>query len=114
MFDLGVYGLAMIHALTNLNTETVFAHTGNYFFAEHAAADVEDFGALALKLEDGLIATVLGGRFGWMSHPKSGAQRIALMGTEGTAVFDGHRPRLELYNDEPDLRSEEPDPKSDV
>ena len=110
MFDLGVYGLAMVHALTNLSAESVFAHTGNYFFAEHVSADVEDFGALALKLKGGLSATVLGGRIGWMSHPGSGPQRIVLMGTEGTAVFDGHEPRIELYNDEPDFTAPPVDP----
>lgn len=110
MFDLGVYGLAMVHALTNLSAESVFAHTGNYFFAEHVSADVEDFGALALKLKGGLTATVLGGRFGWTSHPGSGPQRIVLVGTEGTSVFDGHKPRIELYNDEPDFTAPPVDP----
>ena len=75
MFDVGVYSLALIHMLTGRTVESVFALTGNYFFADHAAVDVEDFGAMALRLEGGVTATAVGGRFGWSSHPKSGPQR---------------------------------------
>ena len=110
MFDVAVYSLAFIYAMTGLKAESVYGHTGNYFFAEHAGADVEDFGALALTLEGGVTATAIGGRFGWMSHPKSGPQRIVLMGTKGTLAFDPSRPRIEVYNDETDFTVPPTDP----
>ena len=91
MFDVGVYSLAWIHMLTGRAVESVFALTGNYFFADHAAVDVEDFGAMALRLEGGVTATAVGGRFGWSSHPKSGPQRDSGGGHEGHAQRGGQR-----------------------
>ena len=110
MFDVAIYSLAFIHALTGLKVESVIAHTGNYFFAEHARLDVEDFGVIGLTMEGGVTATAIGGRFGWMSHPKSGPQRLVLMGTSGTMSFDPWRPRVEVYNDESDFTAPPVDP----
>ena len=103
MYAVGVYSLGLVHWLTGRKVESVFCVTGNYFHAEHARLDIEDFGALALTLEGGVTATAIGGRFGWMSHPGSGQQRLVLIGTEGTLTVDANRPRIELYNDEPDF-----------
>ena len=89
LFDVGVYSLAWIHMLTGRAVESVFAMTGNYFFADHAAVDVEDFGAMALRLDGGATATAVGGRFGWSSHPRSGPQRVAVIGREGHAQRRG-------------------------
>jgi predicted dehydrogenase len=110
MFDVGIYGLGFIHAVTGLEIESVYAHTGNYFFAEHLGAGVEDFGAMAMRLEGGVTATLVAGRFGWMSHPQSGPQKIVVAGTEGTMTFDAFRPRIELYNNEPDFVQPAVDP----
>ena len=102
MFDVTIYSMAMLRALTSRRIESVYCQTSNYFHAQHVEMGVEDFGAMALTLEGGLTATVIGGRFGWMSHPAN-PQRIVLTGTEGSLTFDGARPRIELYNDEPDF-----------
>ena len=102
MFDVTIYSMAMLRALTPRRIESVYCQTSNYFHAEHVEMDVEDFGAMALTLEGGLSATVIGGRFGWMSHPGN-PQRIVLIGADGSMTFDGSRPRIELYNDEPDF-----------
>ena len=110
MFDVGIYGLGFVHAVTGLKAESVYAHTGNYFFAEHLGAGVEDFGAMAMGLEGGVTATVIAGRFGWMSHPQSGPQKIVVVGSEGTLTFDAFRPRIELYNNEPDFVQPAVDP----
>ena len=110
MFDVGVYSLAWIHMLTGRAVESVFAMTGNYFFADHAAVDVEDFGAMALRLEGGATATAVGGRFGWSSHPRSGPQRVAVIGTKGTLSAEVSRRRVEVYNAEPDFTPPEVDP----
>ena len=110
MFDVSVYSLAWVHMLTGRRVESVFALTGNYFFADHAAVDVEDFGAMALRLEGGVTATAIGGRFGWRSHPGSGPQRVAIVGTEGTLSADVSRRRVEVYNAEPDFTPPEVDP----
>ena len=103
MFDVGIYSVAFLHAVTGLSFESVYAHTGNYFFAEHVGAGVEDFGAMVMRLEGGVAATVVAGRFGWMSHPRSGPQKVVVVGAEGTLTFDAFRPRIEVYNNEPDF-----------
>ena len=110
MFDVGVYSLAWIHMLTGRAVESVFAMTGNYFFADHAAVDVEDFGAMALRLDGGATATAVGGRFGWSSHPRSGPQRVAVIGAKGTLSAEVSRRRVEVYNAEPDFTPPEVDP----
>ena len=111
MFDIGVYAVGLVHWLTGRKAESVYGLTGNYIFAEHARLDVEDFGALAIELEGGVSATVLGGRIGWMSHAKGGPHRVVLIGTEGALTFDGWRPRVEVYNDEPDFTAPTVNPK---
>ena len=110
MFDVAVYSLAWVHMLTGRRVESVFAITGNYFFAEHARVDVEDFGALALRMEGGVTATAIGGRYGWQSHPRSGRQSVVLIGTKGTLSFDADSRRIEVYNDEPDFTPPRVDP----
>ena len=65
MFDVSIYSLGFVHEVTGgLGFESVLGHTGNYFFAEHLGAGVEDFGVMMATLEGGVTATVLGGRFG--------------------------------------------------
>ena len=110
MFDIGVYPVAMVNWLSQKPVKTVFGTTANYFFKEHVACDIEDFGALVMMLEDGIIATIAGGRMGWMSHPKSGVQRLHLIGTRGTLVFDGWQPRLEVFADESAFQPPPPHP----
>ena len=110
MFDIGVYALALVQWISGLRAQSVYGMTGNYIFAEHAGLDVEDFGALAIRMEGGVTATVLGGRIGWMSHPQGGPQRVDLIGTQGMLTFEAYRPRLEVYNDEPDFRLPHPHP----
>ena len=104
MFDVGVYGVGLVWWLTGRKFESVLGHTGNYVFQEHVGRGVEDFGVMSVGLEGGINATVIGGRFGWMSHPKGGPQRIVVIGTNGVFTFDGWRPRIEVYNDEDDFR----------
>ena len=57
---------------------------------------------MAIRMSGGLTATIVSGRFGWTSHPQNGPQRIILIGTEGSLTFDAYRPRVEIYNDDPD------------
>ena len=99
MFDVGVYCIALLHWLTGRHTKTVYCQTGNYFHAQHARVDVEDFGAMSLKMDGSLTATILAGRFGATSHPQNGPQRIVLVGTKAVLTFDAYRPRVEVYND---------------
>ena len=110
LFDIGVYGVAMVNWLSSKSVKTVFGTTANYFFKEHLACGIEDFGALALTLEDGSTATITGGRIGWMSHPKGGIQRVHLVGTRGTLTFDAWQPRLEVFADEPAFQPPPPHP----
>jgi predicted dehydrogenase len=99
--NIGVYPVALLHWLTGQSFRSVLGLTGNYFFAEHQRHDVEDFGFLAGRLEDGTPVTVACGRCGWHSHPAGGVNRVVLVGTERTVIVDANRPRLEMYTDEP-------------
>ncbi len=97
----GVYAISLIRWLTEAEVKTVFCVTANYFFAEHAKNDVEDFGVLALTLESGIVATIACGRIGYMSHPAGGPNRLRIIGTEGSLTVDAHKPRVEVSVDEP-------------
>ena len=112
MFDIGVYPLTVIHWLTGRKAESVTALTGNYFFAEHVENDTEDFGAISMQLEGGISASIIAGRFGYMSHPGGGVQRIVLVGDRATATFDANRPRIEVYNTDPSFVQPERDPST--
>lgn len=97
----GVYAVGLIRWLVECEVRTVFGVTANYFFAEHAKNDVEDFGLLALTFDNNITATVASGRIGWMSHPQGGPNCVYLIGTKGTLKIDSYQPRVEVYADEP-------------
>ena len=101
LFDMGVYPIALVQWLTGRRVAEVYAMTGNYFFAEHAALDLEDYGALALTLDDGRVASICCGRIGATSHPRTGVQRITLIAERGIFTFSDAGPRLEVYHDQP-------------
>ena len=82
LFDMGVYPISLVHWLSGQRVKTVYGITGNYFFKEHAALGIEDYGALALTLADGRVASITSGRIGVTSHPRGGQQRITLIGEE--------------------------------
>ena len=110
LFDIGVYAVSIINWLTQKRVKSLVATTSNYFFKEHAACDVEDFGTIVMKLEDETTASVSCGRFGWTSHPLSGIQKLRLVGTERSICFDAHQPRLEIYTAEPAFQPPVPHP----
>jgi predicted dehydrogenase len=99
MANVAVYSLASLFALSGATVRRVCASTGNYFFSEHQAADMEDFGQIMLELDDGTIATFSAGRTGWYSHPSSGMNRTVLVGAQGATIIDAHQPRVELWAD---------------
>ncbi len=110
MFDIGVYAVAMVNWLTRKTVKTVYANTANYFFKRNFDRDVDDRGAMALTLEDGVTATVSGGRIGWLSHPQGGIWRLHLVGTRDTLTFDPSKSHLEVFADEPTFRPPPPNP----
>ena len=110
MFDIGVYAVAMVNWLTRKKVKTVYANTGNYFFKGHFDRDVEDFGAMVLTLEDGVTATVAGGRFGWLTHPQGGMRGLHIVGTQDTLTFDPSKSHLEVFADEPVFQPPPPHP----
>lgn len=97
--NVGVYSLVMMLSLLGRRVRRVAATTGNYFFEEHQANDMEDFGQLLLEFEDGLVGTCTTGRTGWRSHPLGGLNRTYLVGTEGSVVVDADLPRVEVWSD---------------
>ena len=105
-----VYSLVFLRWLTGRAFESVYATTGNYFFAEHQEADVEDFGALMLTLEGGITATLTAGRIGWRSHQSYGPVQARLVGDKGSIWIDAHRPRFEVARDQPCWQAPERDP----
>ena len=105
-----VYSLVFLRWLTGRAFESVYATTGNYFFAEHQEADVEDFGALALMLEGGVTATLTAGRIGWRSHQSYGPVQARLAGDRGSVWIDAHRPRFEVAGSQPCWEAPERDP----
>ena len=98
--NVGVYPITLIRFITGKRFRTVYGVTANYFFQEHQKHNVEDFGIINCTLDDGLPVTIAAGRYGWMSHPAAGVNRVVLVGSERTAVLDANRPRVEVYCDE--------------
>lgn len=109
--NVGVYPLTLIRWLTGKRFRSVYCVTGNYFFQEHQRQNVEDFGLISGTLDDGLPVTVAAGRYGWTTHPAGGTNRLVLVGTNGTAVLDANRPRLEVYTDEAPWQPPQPHPQ---
>ena len=110
MFDVGVYAVSMVNWLTQKRVQRVFGGTANYFFKEHHDCGLEDFGALVLTLEDGITATIVGGRYGWQSHAQGGVRKVHLIGTEGSLTFDASANRLEVFAAEPAFEPPSPHP----
>ncbi len=108
--NVGVYPISLVRWLTGQEFRSVWAVTGNYFFAEHQRHNVEDFGVLAGLLGDGTPVTIACGRTGWSSHPASGVKRVIVVGSERTLVIDAHRPRLEVHAAEPPWTPPPPHP----
>lgn len=98
---MGVYALGLVQWLAQHAIKTVFGHTANYFFDAHQRNGVEDFGFLSLTFEEGITATITGGRMGWSSHGGAGINQVYLIGSEGSLLIDAYRPRLEVYSAEP-------------
>lgn len=97
----GVYAVSLIRWIAEAEIQSVFCATANYFFVEHKRNDVEDFGVLAMNMDNGITATVACGRIGWMSHQSSGPNKIRIIGTKGSVTIDAHKPRIEICADEP-------------
>ena len=110
MTNTGVYQVAMLHWILGRRAKRVTAATGNFFFAEHQSADMEDFGQMLIEFDGGLTATVSSGRVGWRSHAAFGLKRVCLVGSEGTAVIDANRPRVEVWADVEPWEPPERDP----
>lgn len=110
LWTTAVYSLVFLRWLTGRAFDSVYATTGNYFFAEHQRADVEDFGALTLTLEGGVTATLTAGRIGWRSHQSYGPVQARLVGDRGSVHIDAHRPRFEIAGDQPCWETPERDP----
>lgn len=101
LYAIGVYALGLVCWLAGRPVQTVYGRTANYFFEAHQRHGVEDFGLLALTFEDGLSATISGGRVGWRSHPAGGTTQVHLIGSRRSLLVDAHRPRLEVYDTAP-------------
>lgn len=97
MFDLGYYPVALLDWLVNRPARTVTAMTANHFFAEHLAADVDDYGSMLIEFEGGLLASIACGRVGWNSHPGRGHILATLVGRRGHARFSPDAHRIDVH-----------------
>jgi predicted dehydrogenase len=108
--NIGVYPITLVRWLTGREFASIRAHTANFFFAEHEKHNVEDFGVIAATLDNGTPVTIAAGRIGWLSHPAGGMNRLVLVGSLGTFVVDGNRPRFEVFANEPPWTPPPPHP----
>lgn len=93
----GIYPLAYIRHILNLDVEQVFARTSAHFFKRHADRGVEDIGTVTLQLQDGLIGSLCIGRIGRPSHPNAAEIRLHLVGSTGAAVISEPRPEIAVH-----------------
>ncbi|MBI3472027.1 MAG: Gfo/Idh/MocA family oxidoreductase [Candidatus Solibacter usitatus] len=111
LFNIAVYSVALIRWLMRREVLSVRAVTANYFFQEHQRRGMEDFGLMALTLEDGVTATITAGRIGWMSHFGSGPNLTRLYGDKGSVLIDAFRPRAEVASGMLDWKRPPRDPE---
>lgn len=111
MYAIGVYALGLVRWISGREVENVYCHTANYFFEEHQRNGVEDFGYLALNLEDGLTATITGGRIGWSGHYAGGTNQVHLIGTRGSLMVDAFHPGIAICSDAPPWTPPEINPR---
>ncbi|MBD3185120.1 hypothetical protein GF312_22760 [Candidatus Poribacteria bacterium] len=97
----GVYAIGAIRWIADSEISQVFCITSNYFFAEHARNDVEDFAVMALNLKSGVTATIGCGRIGYTSHPAGGPNKITLIGSKASVLVDSQKPRITVCSNEP-------------
>lgn len=106
-----VYSLTLIRwLLGGPRFRSVYATSANYFFEEHYKRDVEDFGTLALTLDNGVTASLIAGRIGWHSHRSSGPNFTRIIGSKRSFLLDAHSPRFEISSD----RKWAPPPKDPI
>ena len=97
--NVGVYCVTQMFWSRDSRVRRVCATTGNYFFAQHQANDMEDFGQMLIELDDGAIVTICAGRTGWQSHSSNvGLNRTIVCGSTGAATLDGHRNHVAVWS----------------
>lgn len=109
LFTTAVYSIGLIRTMHSRPITRVYAQTSNFFFKEHQQNDVEDFTAISLEFDDGMNATITGGRIGWLSS-HGGPVRILLIGDQSSRLVDAAEPRLEVACDAPRWRPPPPNP----
>lgn len=92
--DMGVYPVSLVAWLLGTRAVTVNAVTANHFFAEHESRDVEDYGAMLLQFEDGVVATITCGRTGWGSYHAPFLSRVILVGEAESMVVGNDQDQL--------------------
>ncbi len=109
--NIGVYPIMMLTWLADEPVREVLAVTSNYFFAEHQDEDVEDFAGIAGTFASGAVFSISCGRIGWTSHPAAGTNRITLVGSRGSVMYDMNRCRLYQADDGEPWRPPDPHPE---
>lgn len=92
------YPVEILRALTGCEPVEVYAEASSLFFPEHAAAGVEDVGAVSMLLENGVVASILVGRVPVVPGRRALAATIRIIGSHGHAEFDLDGPAVGLHD----------------
>jgi len=94
----GVYAIDYLLWLVDAPVASVFAQAGAMFYDDYAASGIEDFGQIAMRFEDGVVAHVVTGR---TTTPGGPPQQLDLTGTEGSLCVDRLVPAIAVRGDTP-------------
>lgn len=82
------YPLEILIALTGCEPVEVYAEASSLFFPEHEAAGVEDVATVSLRLENGVVASILVGRVPVAPGRRPLTATARIIGSHGHAEFD--------------------------
>jgi len=94
--DMGIYPVSLVAWLLGTRALSVQAVTANHAFAQHLEHDVEDYGAMLVDFDDGVVASITCGRVGWHAWRRPFLARVVIVGERDTLVFDSEPPELTL------------------
>ena len=93
----GIYPLAYMRHILDLDALQAFGRTSAHFFKRHAERGVEDLATVSLDMERGVIGSLCIGRIGRPSHPNLGELRVHVIGSSGALVIAEPRPEVAVY-----------------
>lgn len=93
----GIYPLAYMRHILDLDAVRAFGRASAHFFRRHAEHGVEDIATVSLEMDRGVIGSLCSGRIGRPSHPNIGELRVHVIGSAGALVVAEPRPEVAVY-----------------